>query len=211
LAKARRDWIGFFPRDAEICGERAILAGQAVPGRCACPICRVDHSSRSWPRSRVRSGGHELSIDPNPLRFGRNFLDTFRDVYRLEFPAINTAVGISGPAFPMNAADRLWVKYKLGERSKIIDPMTKQPAVRNIFLDGGDTSIKAMQARGLVFWQCNVALGQVARQLATATNAPFDEVRADLVAGLNPGVRLVPSHVMALALAQERGFTYMKP
>ncbi len=156
-------------------------------------------------------GSHELSVDPNPLRFGRNFLDTFRDVYRLEFPAINTAVGISGPAFPMNASDQLWVKYKLGERSKIIDPMTKQPAVRNIFVDGGDTSIKAMQARGTVFWQCNVALGQVARQLAAATNAPFDDVRADLVAGLNPGVRLVPSHVMALALAQERGFTYMKP
>ena len=37
------------------------------------------------------------------------------------------------------------------------------------------------------------------------------EVRADLVAGLNPGVKLMPSHVMALALAQERGFTYMRP
>ena len=34
---------------------------------------------------------------------------------------------------------------------------------------------------------------------------------ADLIAGLNPGVHLVPSHVMALALTQERGFTYMKP
>ena len=156
-------------------------------------------------------GGHDLVADPNPLRFGRNFLDTFRDVYKLEFPAINTAVGISGPAFPMNASDRLWLKYRLGERNKIIDPMTKQPAVRNIFLDGGDTSIKAMQARGTLFWQCNVALGQVARQLATASNMPFEEVRADLVAGLNPGVRLVPSHVMALALSQERGFTYMKP
>ena len=156
-------------------------------------------------------GGHDLSLDPSPLRFGRNFLDTFRDVYRLEFPAINTAVGISGPAFPLNASDTLWTKYKLGERSKIVDPATKQPAVRNIFLDGGDTSIKAMQARGSVFWQCNVALGQVARQLAAATNIPFEEVRADLVGGLNPGVRLVPSHVMALALAQERGFTYMKP
>lgn len=156
-------------------------------------------------------GSHELSIDPNPLRFARNFLDTFRDVYRLEFPAINTAIGISGPAFPMNASDRLWVKYRLGERSKIIDPMTKQPAVRNIFLDEGDTSIKTMQSRGTVFWQCNVALGNVARQLAAATQTPFADVRADLVAGLNPGVRLVPSHVMALALTQERGFTYMKP
>jgi len=156
-------------------------------------------------------GSHDLGADPRPLRFGRNFLDTFRDVYHLEFPNINTAVGISGPAFPMNASDRLWEKYKLGERSKIIDPMTKQPAVRNVLLDGPDISVKAMQARGTIFWQCNVALGNVAQQLADAFHMPFAEVRADLIAGLNPGVRLMPSHVMALALAQEKGFTYMKP
>jgi hypothetical protein len=156
-------------------------------------------------------GSHDLASDPRPLRFARNFLDTFRDVYRLEFPDINTAVGISGPAFPMNASDRLWAKYRLGERSKIVDPITKQPAVRNIFLDGPDISVKAMQARGTVFWQCNVALGVVAQQLAAATQMPVEEVRADLAAGLNPGVRLMPSHVMALTLAQEHGFTYMKP
>ena len=156
-------------------------------------------------------GSQEFSEDPRSLRYCRNFLDTFRDTYKLEFPNINTAVGISGPAFPMNASDRLWVKYKLGERSKIIDPMTKAPAVRNIFLDGGEFSVKAMQARGTIFWQCNVALGNVAAQLAEANKMPVAEVRADLVAGLNPGVHLMPSHVMALALAQERGFTYMKP
>jgi len=153
-------------------------------------------------------GGHELSVDPRPLRFARNFLDTFRDVYHLEYPDINTAVGISGPAFPMNASDRLWAKYKLGERSKIIDPMTKQPAVRNIFLDGPDISVKAIQARGATFWQCNVALGNVAQQLADAFQMPVADVRADLIAGLNPGVRLMPSHVMALGLAQEHGCTY---
>jgi hypothetical protein len=156
-------------------------------------------------------GGLELAADPRPLRFARNFLDTFRDVYRLEYPGINTAVGISGPAFPMNASDRLWAKYKLGERSRIIDPTTTQPAVRNIFYDGSDISVKAIQARGAVFWQCNVALGVIAEQLAAAFQAPSAEVHADLIAGLNPGVRLMPSHVMALALAQERGFTYMKP
>jgi intracellular sulfur oxidation DsrE/DsrF family protein len=112
----------------------------------------------------------------------------------------------------MNVSDRIWEKYKLGERSKIIDPMTKQPSVRNIFLsDDPDIGIKAIQARGTIFWQCNVALGNVAQQLATQFKMPVAEVRADLVAGLNPGVKLMPSHVMALALAQERGFTYMRP
>ena len=103
-------------------------------------------------------GGLELSDDPRPLRFARNFLDTFRDVYHLEYPDINTAVGISGPAFPMNASDRLWAKYKLGERSKIIDPMTKQPAVRNIFYDDGTTSAsrrrrRAARSSGSATWR----------------------------------------------------------
>ena len=90
--------------------------------------------------------------------------------------------------------------------------MTKEPAVRNIFYDDGSgISVKAIQARGTVFWQCNVALGVIAQQLAAAFQLPVADVRGELVAGLNPGVRLMPSHVMALALSQERGFTYMKP
>ena len=113
-------------------------------------------------------GSHNLGADPAPLRFARNFLDTFRDVYRLESPEVNTLVGVSGPAFPLNASDRLWAKYKLGESSQIMDPRTKQPAVRNIFLDGPDIGIAAMQARGTIFWQCNVALGVLAQRLATA-------------------------------------------
>ena len=156
-------------------------------------------------------GSFDLAADGRPLRFCKNFLDTFRDVYKLEHPGVNTAVGVSGPAIALNATDRLWEKYKLGERSKIIDPMTKQPSVRNIFYDGSDISVKAMQARGTIFWQCNVALGNVAQQLADQFKMPFAEVRADLIAGLNPGVKLMPSHVMALALAQEKGFTYMRP
>src|SRR5262249_30116134 len=114
---------------------------------------------------------------------------------------------------PVNASDALWQKYRFGERYKIIDPSTKQPAVRNIFLDedrAGTVSVKALQARGSVFWQCNVALGAIAQQLAEATEQSAQDVRAELLAGLNPGVRLVPSHVMALGIAQEHGFTYMK-
>lgn len=148
--------------------------------------------------------------EPPPLRLPRNYLDAFRDVYTLEFPEVQTIVGISGRAFDVNASDRLWEKYALGERSKIIDPVTKKPAVRNIFLDDSTLGVKALQARGTIFWQCNIALNAVARQLAQARQLPVAEVRADLLAGLNPGVRLVPSHVMALGLVQERGVTYVK-
>jgi hypothetical protein len=148
--------------------------------------------------------------EPPPLRLPRNYMDSCRDVFKLEFPEIRTVIGISGRSFPVNASDRLWAKYDLGERSKIVDPVTKQPAVRNIFLDDPTLGVKALQARGTVFWQCAIALNNVATQLANARKLPVDEVRADLTAGLNPGVRLVPSHVFALGLVQERGVTYVK-
>jgi hypothetical protein len=157
-------------------------------------------------------GSFELAGDLRPLRFVANYLDPYRDVFGLEPPQINTAVGISR-ALPINASDAIWQKYRLGERYKIIDPSTKQPAVRNIFLNddrAGTVSVKALQARGSVFWQCNVALGAIAQQLAEATQQSAQDVRAELLSGLNPGVRLVPSHVMALGIAQEHGFTYMK-
>jgi hypothetical protein len=155
-------------------------------------------------------GYFQLTPDPRPFHFVTNFLDAFHDIYKLDDSALNTAVGISGPAFALNASDKLWEKYALGERYKITDPATGKPAVRNIFLDGGPRSIKAMQARGTIFWQCNVALGGVASQLAAANHTNAADVRAELVAGLNPGVRIVPSHVMALALAHERGFSYVR-
>jgi len=154
-------------------------------------------------------GTWDLSEDTRPLRFVKNYLDTYRDVFGLQSPDVNTAVGISR-AIAINLSDAMWQKYKIGERYKIVDPATKQPSVRNIFLSDGDTSVKAMQARGTVFWQCNVALGLVSQQLAQAAGAPAADVRADLLAGLNPGVQLVPSHVMAIGIAQEHGFTYMK-
>ncbi len=154
-------------------------------------------------------GTWDLSEDTRPLRFVKNYLDTYRDVFGLQSPDVNTAVGISR-AIAINLSDAMWQKYKIGERYKIVDPATKQPSVRNIFLSDGDTSVKAMQARGTVFWQCNVALGLVSQQLAQAAGTPAADVRADLLAGLNPGVQLVPSHVMAIGIAQEHGFTYMK-
>lgn len=156
-------------------------------------------------------GTFDVTNDTRPLRFVRNYLDAYRDVFGLQFPDINTAVGSSRAGFPMNASDAVWQKYKIGERWKITDPETKQPSVRNIFLsDGGAVSVKALQASGTVFWQCNVALGAIARELAQGSQIPVADVRADLVAGLNPGVRLVPAHVMAIGIAQEHGFTYMK-
>jgi hypothetical protein len=158
-------------------------------------------------------GSFDLTAD-TPLRVPMNYLDTFRDVYHLQPPDINVAVGIARTAFPMNASDALWEKYALGEVWGIKDPATGKPATRNIYLGDPakprEATVRALQLRGAIFWQCNVALGGVAFQLSQIAKVPAPEMRAALIAGLNPGVVLVPAHTMATGLIQERGFTYEK-
>lgn len=158
-------------------------------------------------------GNMDISQD-TPLRMPMNYLDAFRDLYHMEPPDVNVVIGIQRGAFPMNASDPLWEKYQLGERWNIKDPQTGKLATRNIFLGqtpGGGAFVRPLQARGAIFWQCNIALQAVTGQLAQQTGKPPADVRADLVAGLNPGVKLVPAHTLLVGLVQEHGFTYEKP
>ena len=158
-------------------------------------------------------GSFELG-DDSPLRLPNNYLNTFRDVLHAEPPDVNVAVGIARTAFPINASDALWQKYKLGELWKI-NGADGKPATRNPFLGpasgGAAPMVRSLVARGAVFWQCNIAIGGIASQLARESGTPVDKVRAEIVEGLNPGVKIVPAHSMAVGLAQERGFTYMRP
>jgi hypothetical protein len=156
------------------------------------------------------------AFDPSvdtPLRQIVTYLAVHQDLNRLQPPDdINVIVGISHRSFPMNASDALWEKYALGEHWRIKDPESGKPAVRNIFVDGpvaGPATIRPLQARGVVFWQCNFALGAIATELAAKTGGKAADIRADLTAGLRPGVRLVPAHTWAVGFVQERGFTYM--
>ena len=156
------------------------------------------------------------AFDPSldtPLRQIVTYLSVHLELNQLEPPdGVNVIVGISHKSFPMNASDALWEKYALGEHWRIKDPETGKPAVRNVFMDGpvaGPATIRPLQARGVVFWQCNFALGSISNELAAKTGGKAADIRADLTAGLRPGVRLVPAHTWAVGFAQERGFTYM--
>jgi len=158
-------------------------------------------------------GSFDLSVD-SPLRQPGTYFSAHREISHLEPPDdINVLVGISHKAFPMNAVDGLWEKYKLGEIWNIKDPSTGKPSVRNIFLGqagSGGATVRALQERGVVFWQCNFALAGVAAELAQHTGGKAPEIRTDLLAGLVAGVRLVPAHTWAIGFVQEHGFTYEK-
>lgn len=159
-------------------------------------------------------GSFDLSVD-SPLRQPVTYFAAHREVSHLEPPDdVNVLIAISHKAFPMNATDALWEKLKLGEHWGINDPATGKPSTRNIFLGAatgaGGATVRGLQARGVVFWQCNMALGAIAGELAEKSGAKAADIRTELLGGLLPGVRLVPAHTWAIGFVQERGFTYEK-
>src|SRR5882762_1502235 len=84
---------------------------------------------------------------------------------------------LHGPANALNFNDYVWQKYHIGEWLKVQDPKTGQPAVRNPFFVSNaapemhyatqdpndenslfqDTSIQALQLRGVQFLCCHTA------------------------------------------------------
>jgi hypothetical protein len=185
---------------------------------------RIASSSSAWDLSWLDSlkGKHKQLFDYGDVDISeeghlvvvRNYLNAHKEVFGLQYPDVNTIVGIAHAAYPINASDVLWQSYPIGELWKIKDPRTNTWAKRNIFNDPGQPGprgpfdIASLVARGTVFWQCNNAFGGVVSDLAKATGKPADTVRAELLAGMMPGVHLVPAHTMLVGLAQEHGFTY---
>lgn len=165
------------------------------------------------------TGKHKQVFDVEkleiPLIVVANYLRGFREVMHLEHPDVNTVVGLAG-GYPLNASDRIWDQYRLGEKWKITDPGTGTWAVRNVFARrdpmpkeiSPEHTVQGLQQRGTVFWQCNNAVNAIAGQFAAELKRPAAEIRADLIEGMLPGVKLVPAHTMLIGLTQERGCTY---
>lgn len=194
------------------------LAGGAVLPRTL--AAAPDAAQNGWDLSWLDDlrGKHRQVFDMSDMDIGlvvvRNWLDAHKSVFGLEYPQVNAVIGIGGHAFPINASDAMYTQYPIGELWKVTDPATGKPALRNIFLEGGSgpneqgASVRALQARGTIFWQCNNALHGVAARIAAAVKRPAPEVYTTLRAGLNPKVILVPAHTMLIGLAQEHGCAY---
>ena len=154
------------------------------------------------------------TLRPNTLGPPTNYFDIHEEVSGLKFPDINVVVGANSSAMPINASDTLWAKYRIGERYKITDPETGKPAIRNVYLGSatnpGRGTVRGLQARGAVFMMCNNSLQGTSRDWARELNVSPSDLHAELVAGLNAGVKVVPALTWAVGMLQERGFTYEK-
>jgi intracellular sulfur oxidation DsrE/DsrF family protein len=112
-----------------------------------------------------------------------------------------------------------WDKYKIGEKKKVMHPLTGQPTKKNPTLldekDGipapfNNSGLRKQLDRGVVVLACNLAL-QDCIDMIKATDKVSDEVaRKQAVGYLVPGVILQPSGVFAAVRAQEAGAAYIK-
>ncbi len=171
------------------------------------------------------NGKHRIVFDasgPNgvfPFAWPRVFLLTNQKTGSPEKDC-NVVVILRHTAFAYALQSTVWEKYKLGETFKIDDPKTKNPSIRNPFWQPaqGDfklpgvgavpIGINELQASGVMFGVCDVALTVYGAAVADGLKMDAGEVKKDFSANLLPGIQVMPSGVWAIGRAQEHGCSY---
>jgi intracellular sulfur oxidation DsrE/DsrF family protein len=217
----RRGFLGRLAAGAAALGLGSLVApfeAAAAPRDAATPPS-ADPAFETW-LNKI-TGKHKMIFDvPEPndgfaMIWARVFLNTTNESYGTT-DADNSAVIVlrhSGIPFAMKH-DR-WAKYKFGETFKINDPATKAPAVRNplMGMKAGEfpipgVGIDELLGRGVLVGVCNIALTFNAMRLAPSVKMDAAAVKQEWVASLWPGTIVVPSGVIAVNRAQEKGCAY---
>jgi hypothetical protein len=140
---------------------------------------------------------------------------------------IKIVAALHGPANMLNYDDFIWNKYQIGAWLKVTDPSTGEPAVKNPFYPSKagtplhyssenpdspeslyqDTSIQALQHRGVKLLACHTATEEQARALIAQNRLTqqTEEIVKEMLAHTLPEVLVVASMVAAIALLQTDG------
>ena len=157
----------------------------------------------------------------------KNSLNGLQFGFNIPSDQIKIVAAMHGSANALNFDDYVWQKYRIGEWLNVEDPKTGQTAVRNPFFaspaapemhyatqdpDNGnslfqDTSIQALQLRGVQFLCCHTATEEQSRALIKqfALSQRPEEIVKDLLAHTIPGTLVVASMGSAIALLQSEG------
>ena len=160
----------------------------------------------------------ETHKNGNALIQGKNYLNNWRDAFGVPEREINLVMAVRGTGIPIVLNDALWEKFHLGEQYGITNPVTKAAGTRNLFISsnivpGGlvdsDSSVEALQKRGVLFLVCHNTVEAATKKLSAAGFGAPADVRNAILGGIIPGVILVPAMVIAFTEMQERGIGYV--
>jgi len=165
----------------------------------------------NWPGAL--QGRHRQVVDAYEANAG--FPLAFAYTFLVPNKSATAVVVLRHGAFPIALGNAMWEKYKIGESSKIIDPETKAPAIKNPFLRpkpgvllADDFAIDRLLERGVVFGACNMALQVQSKMLAGNAGVTAEEAAKEWAANVIPGITIIPSGTWGVNRAQEMGCTY---
>jgi hypothetical protein len=144
----------------------------------------------------ANASGIKQVYDINQIAEGKflnninNSLNGFQFGFGIPDEHIKIVAALHGPANMLNYDDFIWNRYRVGEWLRVNDPLTNQPALKNPYyaskagaaLHYGtddpdsrdsmyqDTSIQALQHRGVKMLSCHTALEEQVRGLITQQN-----------------------------------------
>jgi hypothetical protein len=204
---------GFLGRVAAFAAGLTVAAPAVAAAGTPTPDTSADPALDAW-FGKIK-GKHKVVFDtpePNGGVVGiwpRVYLNTMAATY----PGEATAVVILRHAgIPLGMTDALWAKYKLGDMFSIKDG--DLPAVRNPYatitgLPIPGLGIAELMKSGVLVGLCDVALTVYSSGAAQKMNMDPAAVKAEWIAGLLPGVQVVPSGVLGVAHSQELGCNYI--
>ncbi|MEP6905745.1 MAG: hypothetical protein ABI875_06645 [Gemmatimonadales bacterium] len=206
----RRGFIGRIAAAAMGIG----AAGLVPEGAEAATSRTTDAQLEAW--FGKLTGKHRVVFDapaPNsgfPAIWPRVYLLTTEATYPGE--GASAMVILRHEGLPLAFQDSLWSKYKLGEMFKINKgdaPATANPYATITGLPIPGLGIAELLKTGVLIGACDVAMTVYSSGAAKKMGMDPAAVKKEWIAGLLPGVQLVPSGVMAVARAQEVGGRYI--
>lgn len=203
-----------------------IAAGSVAAGAVAADLLEAQSAPQakstydmSW-ASRV-TGKYRMAFDAPDVKDGialhqvRSFLAGYTTVFGLADTDLSAVLIIRHAAVPIVLGDALWADGAFGEKESLKDPVTGEPTKRNPFvnipagaqhaLSWPDGALDNLMARGVIVLACDLALGNVAGQIAARKSIPRAEARQLITDHILPGVIRMPSGIFATSHAQGVG------
>ena len=150
------------------------------------------------------------------LLFCGNYLVTNRDAYALTNRDLAVILVARHFATPFAFNDAIWQKYGsvFGQLANFQDLKTKQSPTKNLYnasdygaLTNRGNTIDSLTQQGMRIAVCAMATRQLSDVIANSSGSNVDAVYAEVTANLIRNARLVPSGVIAVTRAQERGYS----
>jgi intracellular sulfur oxidation DsrE/DsrF family protein len=153
------------------------------------------------------------------LHFASNIFTTSKSGYRVESADLAVVICLRHAATAFAFNDAMWARYSapMSARTKFTYPKSHVPAVVNVFnskdyrglLSNGSTTFDELIRQGVHFAVCAQSTHGLADGFARNDGGDAETTYKTLTSNLIGNSHMVPSGIVAVGHAQERGFPYV--